>query len=109
MNAQDVANILQHVIEIARTAISDLTAVIFSGDKMTLWVRPLQGSALYDLEDSSQIVKCEADGGRKLSILVPRNNRELLPATVVLSKSTGEEGGHPPTPHPVHFNIDLIG
>ena len=90
MNAQDVANILQHVIRNRSNGYFRLDCSTFSGDKMTLWVRPLQGSALYDLEDSSQIVKCEADGGRKLSILVPRSNRELLPATVVLSKSTGE-------------------
>ena len=90
MNAQDIANILQDVMNNKSEEFFRLDCSPASGDMVTFWVRPLPSEAIYDLEDSSQIVKCETDGGRGLSILVPRMNREFLPATVVLSKSSGE-------------------
>ena len=91
MNAQEVANTVQHYYE---TRILDYFKLEVTGPRGTksLWVRPLLDERPYSLEDVSQIVMCQTDTDRSLSLLIPRHNREYMPATVVFARSTASAG-----------------
>src|SRR4051812_49096588 len=90
MNAQEIANVLQsfmdgnHDGEYFKLAYTDAKSSVFG----EMLVRPHPTHGTFTLTNGDQIVRCvtEDEGGpRTVDIIVPGNNREIQPATVVLA------------------------
>lgn len=91
MNAQEIANVIGYYYRIRSRAYFKLEVATPQGTE-THWVRPLLAKEPYSLENVSQIVMCETDTGKSLSLLVPRHEREYVPATAVFARCTASAG-----------------
>jgi hypothetical protein len=91
MNAQEVADIIHHYYETGSRNYFKLEVTISKGTRFH-WIRPLLTKEPYSLENVSQIVMCETDTGESLSLLIPRRQREFMPATAVFAHSTASAG-----------------
>lgn len=91
MTAQDVANIINHYYTTNDKKFFKLVVVDASERETDYWVRPLMSAAPFPLQNVAQIITCETEDGRGISIIVPRHDREFQPATVVFARDASTE------------------
>lgn len=90
-NAQDIANIIQSLYSSGSENYFELRyQQPQAAEETTCWIRPLRDQAPYNLENRAQIIRCETDDGKLLSVVIPRRRREFLPALVILPASTDQ-------------------
>ncbi len=89
--AQDIANIINHYYTKHERNYFKLVVIDAAGNETAHWVRPTLSDSLFSLQDVAQIINCETEDGRGLSIIVPRQEREYQPATVVFARNTSTE------------------
>ena len=87
MNAQELANIIQHLYENPGQRYFKLEyGSVDSRQSKEAWIRPNPAEQPIVLANGDQIIICEQqDSGNRVDLIIPRRSREYTPATVVLS------------------------
>lgn len=88
--AQDIANMIQSLYSSGSRDYFKLKYQHRLDGETTCWIRPLRDQAPYDLENRAQIIRCETDDGKLLSVVIPLRRREFQPALVILPASTDQ-------------------
>lgn len=88
-NAQDIANMVQLFYEERDSRSFFELPVSRLGERRELWIRPHLSEAPVRLANGDQIVRCESNDGYQVDIIVPRRDREYVPATVVIATHPG--------------------
>lgn len=91
MTAQDVANTLQSFYDAGTSEYFKLAITDANGhNHQELWVRPRLDQSPFGIADGNQVVNCETDDNREISIIVPGAHREHK-ATVILTREAGSD------------------
>lgn len=89
MNAQDVANAVQSFYDERDGSYFKLDITDSRQQHpQQLWVRPRRDQMPFTFANGQQVVKCEAQDGRAVDIIVPAHGREIVPALVILAQRT---------------------
>lgn len=85
-SALEVASALDYFVQEGITDKHfEITVRSGSGEESTIWVRPILAQDFIPTANDGQIVKCIADDGRRIDILLPQIKlRDSTPASVVV-------------------------